>query len=90
MRSDTSSIIISVLLMGLGMSLTIVLYYIGKFIKFVKEDNAHRRLLREAAEREKLEEINKVIESMLEYRALNERHDHPNVFNISDYQRRGD
>jgi len=76
--------------MGLGMSLTIVLYYIGKFIKFVKEDNAQRRLLREAAEREKLEEINKVIENMLEYKAVNERYNHPNVINFSDYQRRDD
>ena len=70
------------------MSLSVVLYYIGKFIKFVKEDNLQRRLLRQAAERERLEEINKVIENMLEYRAINERHDHPNVFNFSDYQRR--
>ena len=76
--------------MGLGMSLTIVLYYIGKFIKFVKEDNAQRRMLREAAEREKLQEINKAIESMLEYKTVNERFNHPNVFNIADYQRRDD
>ena len=82
------SITISVLLVGLGMSLSIVLYYIGKFIKFVKEDNLQRRLLRQAAERERLEEINKVIENMLEYRAINERQDHPNVLNFSDYQRR--
>tara|TARA_Y100000310_G_scaffold5939_1_gene6825 strand:+ start:1350 stop:1580 length:231 start_codon:yes stop_codon:yes gene_type:complete len=76
--------------MGLGMSLTIVFYYLFKFVKFVKEDNARKRYALEEAERQRLEEISKVIDSIIEYQETSQKHNHPNVINFSDYQRRDD
>ena len=59
--------------MGLGMSLTIVLYYIGKFIKFVKEDN----------ERKRINELNKTIDNILQYKKIDKE---PIIIDINEYR----
>lgn len=95
MRWDTSFIVISSLMVILGMSLSVIFYYFFKFTKFVKEDNLRRGLEAEvsrleaiADEREKIEELNKVMESIVEYQEANREHKYSNVINMSDYQRK--